>query len=156
MVVFRLDREKRKDSILSGIGAEKVGGRWNSPGIKAVYTSESASLAILEVIVHLDLSEDLPNDRILVKINIPDDLSLIQIEESKLPKNWDKFPYFNETQVIFDEFVADNKSAILKVPSVIVPEEFNYILNPAHPDFNRVFVLHLSHFNFDQRLIAHS
>ncbi|WP_420571894.1 RES family NAD+ phosphorylase [Kordia sp.] len=150
MIVYRIDRAKRKNNLLSGIGAEKIGGRWNEIGTRAVYTSQHISLAYLEVVMHLDITEDLPNDRILVHINIPDEVHVHEIK--KLPKNWNTFPYNSKTQEIFTKFVAENNYAVLKVPSAIVRDEFNYILNPIHIDFHKIQVVKIQKFAFDSRL----
>ncbi len=150
MVVYRIDREKRKHQLLSGIGAEKVGGRWNMPGTKAVYTSQNISLAYLEVVMHLDVTEDLPNDRILAHIEIPDEVEIVTVK--RLPKGWNVFPYHSDTQEIFTKFCDEQKAAVLKVPSAIVGAEHNYILNPMHPDFAKIKVVKTEKFRFDQRL----
>ena len=150
MIVYRIDRAKRKNALLSGIGAEKIGGRWNEIGTRAVYTSQHISLSYLEVVMHLDITEDLPSDRILVHIEVPDDISIYELK--KLPKNWNTFPYNSRTQEIFTKFVEDNKYAVLKVPSAIVRDEFNYILNPRHIDFSKIKVVKIQKFTFDSRL----
>lgn len=150
MIVYRIDRIKRKHELLSGIGAEKVGGRWNKIGTRAVYTSQNISLAYLEVVMHLDITEDLPNDRIIAYIEIPDDIKII--EEKKLPVNWNSFPYNNGTQEIFTKFCKDLKAAVLKVPSAIVRAEANYVINPLHQDAALIKVVKTKLFTFDSRL----
>ncbi|MBC8753180.1 RES domain-containing protein [Kordia sp. YSTF-M3] len=154
MIVYRIDRAKRKNNLLSGIGAEKIGGRWNEIGTRAVYTSQHISLAYLEVVMHLDITEDLPSDRILVHVEIPDDVSVYEFK--KLPRNWNTFPYNSKTQEIFTKFVEENKHAVLKVPSAIVKDEFNYILNPRHIDFHKIQVVKIQKFTFDSRLYSES
>ena len=150
MIVFRIDRAKRKKELLSGVGAEKVGGRWNRIGTRAVYTSQNISLAYLEIVMHLDISEDLPDDRILVHIEIPDTVEIL--EEKKMPKNWNSFPYSEDTQRVFTRFCKENKGAVLKVPSAIVKSEYNYIINPLHPDASQIKVIKTERFLFDKRL----
>ncbi|KAB8152455.1 RES domain-containing protein [Kordia sp. TARA_039_SRF] len=150
MIVYRIDRAKRKNNLLSGIGAEKIGGRWNEIGTRAVYTSQHISLAYLEVVMHLDITEDLPSDRILVHVEIPDEVPIHELQ--KLPKDWNTFPYNSKTQEIFTKFVTENKFAVLKVPSAIVRDEFNYILNPLHIDFHKISVAKIQKFSFDSRL----
>jgi len=150
MIVYRIDRAKRKKDLLSGIGAEKVGGRWNKIGTRAVYTSQNISLAYLEIVMHLDISEDLPDDRILVRIEIPDDVNII--EEKKIPKDWNSFPYNSATQKVFTKFCDDHKGAVLKVPSAIVKSEGNFIINPLHPDASKIKVVKIEKFLFDNRL----
>jgi RES domain-containing protein len=150
MIVYRIDRVKRKNNLLSGVGAEKIGGRWNEIGTRAIYTSQHISLAYLEVVMHLDITEDLPSDRILVHIDIPDDVSVYEFK--KLPRNWNTFPYNSKTQEIFTKFVEENKHAVLKVPSAIVKDEHNYILNPLHINFHKIKVVKIQKFSFDSRL----
>jgi RES domain-containing protein len=142
MVVFRIEREKYLETTLTGIGASMTDGyRWYSLNTKIVYTSETRALATLEVSVHLDLSEDLPNDRYFVEIEIPDDITILEVQLQDLPVSWDAKPPSSSTQTIGDDFVLYNEAAILKVPSSIIPQEFNYLLNPTHKDASRIKVL---------------
>jgi len=153
MRVFRVEREKYLKTTLTGVGAALTEGyRWNSLNTYLVYTAESRALATLEVSVHLDLSEDLPTDRFYVEIDISDDIEILEIELTDLPKNSDSRPPIFETQFIGDDFVTDKKSAILKVPSCIVPQEFNYLINPNHPDSARIKIISKTPFRLDSRL----
>ena len=153
MVVFRIEREKYLETTLTGIGASMTDGyRWNSLNTKMVYTSETRALATLEVSVHLDLSEDLPNDRYFVEIEIPDDITILEVQLQDLPVSWDAKPPSSSTQTIGDDFVLYNEAAILKVPSSIIPQEFNYLLNPNHKDASRIKVLSKTKMKFDSRL----
>lgn len=152
MRVYRIEREKYLDTTLKGIGAALTEGyRWNSLNTYLVYTSESRALATLEVAVHLDLSEDLPTDRFYVEIDIPDEVKILELRTEDLPENWDAKPPILETQFIGDDFVKDNTAAVLKVPSSIVPPEFNYLINPNHPDAKKITVISSGSLNFDQR-----
>ncbi|MCB8994156.1 MAG: RES family NAD+ phosphorylase [Bacteroidales bacterium] len=152
MKVFRVEREKYLINTLSGIGASMTNGyRWNSLNTRLVYTSESRALATLEVSVHLDLSEDLPRDRYFVEIEMPDDIKILEVKIEDLPEDWDSNPPTLTTQTIGDDFVFDNESAILKVPSSIVPQEFNYLINPNHPDAKRIIVISKTQMTFDPR-----
>ena len=153
MIVYRVEREKHLQTTLSGIGASMAKGyRWNSLNTKLVYTAESRALAILEVSVHLDLSEDLPLDRFYVEIEIPDELTILEVNIEDLPVDWDSKPPTNVTQAIGDDFVIENEGAILKVPSSIVPQEFNYLINPNHPDFKKIRLINQAQMTFDSRL----
>ncbi|HOY48063.1 MAG TPA: RES family NAD+ phosphorylase [Flavobacteriales bacterium] len=153
MVVYRIEREKYIDTTLSGVGASlSEGVRWNSLNTRIVYTSESRALALLEVSVHLDLSEDLPNDRYLIEIEIPDDVLIQEVMLADLPKDWNAQPPSLITQVIGDDFVRYNESAILKVPSTIIPQEFNFLINPNHQDAAKLRVLNAFNMQFDSRL----
>jgi RES domain-containing protein len=153
MRVYRIERKKYLETTLLGIGAAKTEGyRWNSPNTYLVYTAESRALATLEVFVHLDLSEDLPTDRMYVEIEIPEEVEIMEIPIASLPPNWDARPPILETQIIGDDFVSGNQAAVLKVPSAIVPSEFNYLLNPNHPDSKKIKVISVKHVVFDERM----
>lgn len=152
MKVFRIERKKYLETTLKGVGAALTEGyRWNSLNTYLVYTAESRALATLEVSVHLDLSEDLPTDRYYVEINIPDDITILELKMEDLPERWDSKPPILETQFIGDDFVKEKNAAVLKVPSSIVPQEFNYLINPNHPDSERIYVLSTTPFQFDSR-----
>lgn len=152
MIVFRIEREKYLKTTLLGIGATMSEGfRWNSLNTKLVYTAESRALASLEIAVHLDLSEDLPNDRYFLEIEIPDNISILEVNINDLPKDWDAKPPTTTTQIIGDDFVYNNEAAILKVPSSIVPEEFNYLINPNHIDAKKIKAIKHHKMSFDSR-----
>ena len=153
MIVFRIEREKYLNTALSGIGASiSEGYRWNSLNTRIVYTADTRALATLEISVHLDLSEDLPNDRYYVEIEIPDEIDIQEVALEDLPDDWSSKPPTLTTQTIGDDFVNYNDSAILKVPSSIVPQEFNYLINPKHPDSSKIKILSVSKMIFDSRL----
>ncbi len=155
MRVFRIEREKYLESTLSGRGAASSEGfRWNSLNTYLVYTAESRSLATLEIAVHLDLREDLPTDRYYVEIDIPDEIAILELAIDDLPANWHSKPPILETQYIGDDFVSEKSAAVLKVPSSIVPPEFNYLINPNHPDAARIKVISTMKLSFDSRLTA--
>jgi len=157
MKVFRIEREKYLNTTLSGIGASMDdGNRWNSRFTRLVYTAESRALALLEVAVHLDLSEDLPTDRFLVEIEVPDDAVLQEIRFEELPADWNEQPPTTSTQAIGDDFVLQNAALILKVPSGIVPDEFNYLINPHHAEMQGVRVCKALAMGFDGRLARKS
>lgn len=152
MKVFRIEREKYLNTTLKGIGAALTDGyRWNSLNTYLVYTAESRALATLEISVHLDLSEDLPTDRLYVEIDIPEDIIIHELKIEDLPEQWDAKPPILETQYIGDDFVKENNAGVLKVPSSIVPHEFNYLINPSHPDAERITVLSVTPLIFDRR-----
>lgn len=153
MKVYRIERQKYLSTTLQGIGASMTDGfRWNSQHTRIVYTSESRSLAMLEIAVHLNIHENLPNDRYLLEIDIPDNIQILEVMLEDLPENWDAKPPTLETQTIGDDFVYGNDAAVLKVPSAIIPEEFNYLINPNHKDAKRIKVLNERKLEFDERL----
>lgn len=153
MKVFRVEREKYLKTTLTGSGAALTEGcRWNSLNTALVYTSETRALATLEVFVHMDISEDLPDDRFYVEIEIPDEIPLAELKIEDLPEGWDAKPPIPETRYIGDDFVKGKIAAILKVPSCIVKQEFNYLINPAHPDSGKISVISVTAFRLDTRL----
>ncbi|MCF6342391.1 MAG: RES family NAD+ phosphorylase [Bacteroidales bacterium] len=136
---------------LSGKGAEKAGGRWNSKGVAVVYTSRSRALCVAEIAVHTALGI-VPRDFELVNIEIPEDLPLFEVNEKLLPTGWNSFPFPGKTQEVGDKLLLEIKYAVIKVPSAVVQGDFNYLLNPAHPGFSKVKVLRTEAFSFDVRL----
>lgn len=136
---------------LSGKGAERAGGRWNSKGTPMIYTSESRALCTAEIAVHTPLG-NLPVGYVLIILNIPDDLKIKVLSAKSLPARWKAFPHLNLTQDIGDKFIRDKQYAVLKVPSAVVQGEYNYLLNPFHPDFHRIVIEKTEAFDFDERL----
>ena len=150
MKVYRLARQKFATP-LSGKGAALKGARWNSIGIELIYTAQNRSLAMAEVAVHFTWAT-LPDDYVMITIEIPDDVSKKQLSINELPVNWRNFPHPNSTQKIGDEFVQENKYAILIIPSVVTTGDFNILINPNHKDFNRISISSIEEFPFDQRI----
>ncbi|WP_373516926.1 RES family NAD+ phosphorylase [Pricia sp.] len=152
MRVYRIERSKYLESTLMGRGASKTEGyRWNSLDTFMVYTSETRALATLEVSAHLDISEDLPTDRLYIEIDIPNDIEILQLEISDLPKNWDSKPPGLESQLIGDSFIESNDFCVLKVPSAVVPPEYNYLINPKHKDAKKIKITSHYPMKFDIR-----
>lgn len=134
---------------LSGTGSKLFGGRWNSVGLNAIYTTENISLAILEVLVHVK-KYNCPIDYHLLTISVPDNIKPTIITTGKLKKNWKDDPAY--TQFMGDEFIKSKQSLVLKVPSVIVDQENNFILNPTHSDAPKIKIISTRLFKFDKRL----
>lgn len=152
MRVYRVEREKYINTTLSGIGAALTESyRWNSLSTYLVYTAESRALALLEISVHIDLSEDLPTDRFFIEIDIPEDVEVLELAIDELPEKWDSKPPILETQYIGDDFVLQKKAVVLRVPSSIVPPEYNYLINPNHPDSSKIKVISMQRLQFDHR-----
>jgi len=149
MIVYRLSKSKYSAD-LSGKGAEKAGGRWNSKGVAMVYTSASRALCTAEVAVHVPLGI-VPADYELVTIDIPDD-SVTEAHIRDLPVDWQSFPHSNSTQKFGDRFVHEGKFLVLKVPSVVVQGEYNFLINPKHEEAAKVRVVNKEPFLFDKRL----
>jgi len=147
MELFRVVREKYH-SDLSGRGAYLNGGRWNSPERYALYTTFTRSLGILETVVHLE-STFPPDDYVMVVMYAPDTVAIQNISLDDLSKNWKR--HTPETQKIGDEWLEKAQSPILRVPSVIVNAEYNYILNPKHPNFQSLKIINTEPLAFNER-----
>lgn len=150
MLVYRIANTKYKDSTLSGIGAEKIGGRWNRPGTRAVYCSENVSLALLEYYVHSENISTLPKEILVAIINIPEELHIQSLDT--LPDHWEQYPYSSQTSNIFTDLAKDRNFFALKVPSTIVGIEYNYILNPLFVEFGKVVISDFCKLPLDPRL----
>jgi RES domain-containing protein len=150
MKAWRITKQRHVRTAFSGEGARLYGGRWNSPGVPVVYVAESQSLAVLEVLVHLDAPALLEK---YVFLEVDFDVSLVlDLDRSSLPKNWQSDPVPEAIQAIGDRWVLSRDSAVLRVPSVLVPEESNFLLNPRHPDFGKIGISRPHAFRFDPRL----
>jgi len=152
MIIYRLATSAHKEDI-SGTGSKIFGGRWNSPGVAALYTAEHISLALLEILVRTG-RKNIPASYNLIKILIPDSLTIVSIPEKKLKQAWEHNLAY--TQWMGDEMLKTNAALIIKVPSAIVPEEHNFLVNPTHPDFKKVKIITTSAFDFDKRLFLNN
>ena len=150
MIVFRISNELYKDDI-SGNGAAINGSRWNSKGARMLYTSEHISLAIVESLVHLQ-SFDIPENQYLLQIELPDS-NFSEIRQSKIKENWQQ--HLSYTQWMGDQFISADQSLILKVPSAVVPQEHNFLINPLHVEFKKVKVVKTELLELDKRLFLH-
>lgn len=150
MIVYRLTKSKYCND-LSGKGAEITGGRWNSKGVAVIYTSESRALCVAEIAVHMQLNI-LPDDFTLITIKIPDEIEILELNPGELPPEWNTVPYSAKTRRIGDKFVSKNSNAVLKVPSAVVPGDFNYLINPNHEQAMQVRIVKVDEFSFDKRL----
>ncbi|MEO7306390.1 MAG: RES family NAD+ phosphorylase [Ferruginibacter sp.] len=149
MIVYRLAIEPFKED-LSGTGSKLYGGRWNVPGFAAIYTAENISLAVLEILVNTD-KNNIPPAYYLLKLNVPDHLPVKVIMPAGLKEKW--YSDFEYAQYIGSNFLKSGKEAILKIPSVIVKEECNFLLNPAHADFKKISIKESVPFDLDIRLV---
>lgn len=147
MLVFRITLVKYASCLMASGRAA----RWNSNDVKVIYTSGSRALACLENVVHrskLGLSLNFS----VMEIDVPKSIPYTEIYLKNLPKNWNSFEQMHVMQNIGDKWINESKTAILKVPSSIVNEEFNYLLNPNHPDFFKIKLLATKPFLFDDRI----
>jgi RES domain-containing protein len=150
VTAWRITKRKHARNAFTGEGAREFGGRWNNPGTAIVYTAQSQSLAALEMLVHLDSSELLEK---YVLIGVEFDRSLIRpVEPAALPRHWRSDPTPPEVRSIGDDWILAGSSAVLQVPSALVPGENNFLLNPEHRDFARLRFGKPLAFRFNPRL----
>ena len=146
---WRITKQKHAKSAFTGEGARLYGGRWNSLGTAMIYNAQSQSLAVLEVLVHLD-SPELLKKYVLFEVAV-DEAYVDELDPSKLPRNWKADPAPSKVQTIGDDWTAGGTSAVLRVPSTLVPGESNFLLNPRHPDFRKLRIGKALPFLFDPR-----
>ena len=150
MIVYRISNSLYSNDI-SGMGAKLKGARWNSAGLSMLYTSEHISLAVLEMLVNTNFKDyDIALD--LLYIQFPTQQLIPEIKPEKLKPNWRDDSGF--TKFIGDEFIKQKKSLLLKVPSVVINEEYNYLANPLHPDFKKIKITKVKSFWPDKRLFT--
>jgi RES domain-containing protein len=149
-VVWRIVQRKFFKTAFTGEGARLFGGRWNSPGCAVIYTAQSQALAALEILVHLD-SEKLLRHYLAIPVTIPQHL-IERLPPSSLPKNWRAYPATPSTRAIGDAWLARATSPVLQVPSVVIPSESNFLLNPAHSQFSKLPIGKPGPFFLDSRL----
>jgi RES domain-containing protein len=146
MIVYRITLAKFSTKLIaSGRSA-----RWNSAGSFMIYSASSRALACLENLVHRR-SEGLDDAFRTLIIEIPDEIKIEELSISRLPKNWTSYKGQLRTKFIGDGWIKGRSSLIMKVPSAIIPEEFNYLINPNHDDFSKVKLKNVEPFHFDRR-----
>lgn len=137
---------------LSGEGARLYGGRWNSEGNSLIYAAQTSSLAMLEILVHLN-ARNVGSNFMLMVIDVPDTLLEKPITLSHLPLDWDKTPHASVTRNLGDAFITSEKKVAISVPSSVNTLECNYLLNDRHPDFYQVKIIRTIAVDFDRRLL---
>ena len=150
MTVFRICNPQFSEDI-SGTGAKLYGGRWNSKGIAMLYASEHISLSVLEMLVHNRFT-DFATDLNLLYLAFADTLGVKEVKNSKLKTDW--VNDFDYTRFMGDQFIKAGTHAILKVPSAIIKEEHNFIINPSHSDFKKIKITKTVSFSTDKRLFS--
>ena len=146
---WRITKEVQAKSAFSGEGARLFGGRWNSRRTSLIYTAQSQSLAVLEMLVHLD-SPELLKHYVLFEVTIhPSMVEVLDLD--RLPQDWKANPAPEEVQSIGDAWVHSRRSPVLRVPSTLVPSECGYLLNPVHPDFRKLHMGNPLPYQFDPR-----
>ncbi len=148
MVLWRISNY----ASLDGSGGLRASARWHTKGRRIAYLAETSAGALTEVLVRLELDpKSLPHKYKLLKAEAPDDISMREITKADLPEAW----IYDEvtTRTIGDEWLTSRETALLRVPSVIVPESFNVLLNPAHPEARKVVVIAYHEYPWDRRLL---
>lgn len=151
ITAWRIVKARHAATAFDGEGARVEGGRWNTPGTPMVYTSQSAALAALELLVHLGRGSILG-----VYVLIPctfDEALVSRLDRKRLPKNWRSYPAPPDLQMIGDEWAKSGTSAVREVPSAVIVTDSNYLLNPHHHDFQAIRVMETRPFDFDLRLV---
>lgn len=153
MIVWRVTRAVH--AALNGEGARRAGGRWNPKGVAMVYTSAHLSLAVLELLLHVD-PDTLPDDVIAAQIEIPERIRIEVLPEDTLPATWRTVPPTSATQRIGAAWIEARatRAGVLSVPSGLITSERNFLLNPHHPDARGWRVIHSEPFAFDPRLVG--
>jgi RES domain-containing protein len=151
ITAWRIVKARHAANAFDGEGARLEGGRWNSPGTPLVYTSESAALAALELLVQLGRGSIL-GAYVLIPCTFDEGL-VASLDRKRLPSEWRSYPAQPVLQLIGDEWVKGATSAVLQVPSAVIPNDSNYLLNPRHRGFKDVRVLSPQRLEFDPRLL---
>lgn len=151
MLVYRI---AKKDVVkdLSGTGAKLYGGRWNHRGTPVVYTSETRALATVEFLVHVSLS-NAPRGLMIATIEIPDKIVPEDIPRASLPRGWREYPPPRAAVDLGTQWAKAKKSLLLRVPSAIVEQEYNILINPLHSAMLHVVLKDVAAFEFDKRLV---
>ncbi|MGA7954110.1 MAG: RES family NAD+ phosphorylase [Gloeobacterales cyanobacterium] len=152
MLIWRLSKIKYATTAFDGEGARRAGGRWNSKGTAIVYCSATLSLTALETLVHLDVA-DFGTSRAAIRVEIPDDIERDRVEATQLIPDWRDTPAPSSLAVMGDQWAAQGKTLLLLVPSAVVPQENNILLNPRHADFAKIQIFLPEPFVLDARLL---
>ncbi|WP_018969960.1 RES family NAD+ phosphorylase [Rubritalea marina] len=151
LYAYRIVAPRWVESAFSGEGAHKYGGRWNAPGRHVVYLGGSRALTALEMLVHLTTPSSRKKTYQLIRVGIPrEDLAVYPSEI--LPAHWNAEPSMEPTQAIGNDWVDAAAQLALMVPSALIPEEYNLLLNPKHPRFSELMIEPPLDFRFDPRL----
>lgn len=150
MDLWRIARQAH--AALDGEGARLHGGRWNSPGTAVVYAASHLSLAALEYLVGID-PDDAPDDLVALRLHVPDGAPELVYRAATVPAAWQRTPPPPECQAIGDQWARNGEHLLLRIPSVLVPEEGNVLVNPTHPDASLVRIVQSRPFAFDPRLL---
>lgn len=153
MLVYRISQSKYSNSL----SAPGIAARWNSAGQRIIYTGGSLALSCLEMLAHKNGSSLTSGDFSVSIIKIQDSVIISEISSKELQRlndQWNKIDNYLITQEIGDKWLSDFETAVLRVPSAIIDLEYNYLINPNHPEFSKVEIASISKFTFDSRLKA--
>lgn len=151
ITAWRITHRQYRNTAFSGEGAKEYGGRFNSIGIPIVYTSESQALATLELLTTVN-----ERRRLTERICLPVTFStkhVLAYDEEDLPAGWDARPYGSASRQVGDEWAQSTRSLVLRVPSVVLPREHNYLINPRHPDVDELEIGEPEPLNLDPRIL---
>ena len=151
MLVYRIAK-KNVVKDLTGTGAKLYGGRWNHRGTAVVYSSETRALATVEFLVHLALS-NAPRGLMIATIEIPDSIAPENVPRGSLPRGWRDYPPPRGVADLGTGWAKPKKSLLLRVPSAVVEQEYNILINPLHSDMGKVVLQRVEAFEFDKRLV---
>ena len=151
MFCWRIAKKKYKGSSFDGEGSKKKGGRWTPKGLPAIYTAQTESLAALEQFVQLG-DEGQNIQFICFRIEIPGKIKISEIDINSLPTNWRETPAPDSLKAYGYKWLTQAETAVLKVPSTLILSEFNFILNPLHPDFQKIIIRPPEEFCYDPRM----
>ncbi len=149
MRVWRIVRREHAADAFSGAGGLKYAARWNRRGTRIVYTADSLALAALEFFVNLEF-EDFP--LVAIAADLPEAITILALGIEDLPPDWRAYPAPASTQQIGTRWATERRSAVLSVPSALVPAERNYLLNPTHPEFRKITIGRPQPFSFTHRM----
>ena len=148
---WRLTHERYTEKAFNGEGAYLYGGRWNNPGYRIVYLSNSIALATLEILVNGVQPSEIKN-YVYIPVDIPEQLITV-FEDDALPADWKKDPIPESSRKISESWVDAQKSPVLQVSSAVVVEECNFLINPLHPDYPKLIIGSAKRYTFDERLV---
>jgi len=148
MILYRFALEEFADNI-DGFGASKFGGRWNSKGFPVVYTSLSISLSLIELLVHHTSINSIKNNKLVI-LELADDIAISEISIEEMNSNWQSDIKYSQT--LGNRFIVSTSALLLKVPSAIIPQENNVLINPRHKQISQVKIKDILSFGYDLRL----
>lgn len=151
MLLYRICKTRYAHD-LSGTGARLAGGRWNRKGLALLYTSQSRALAALEFLVHLEFMT-VPQEYSMLTIELPDELEIKLYKATELPADWQENPAPQSTIMLGSEWLTEGRTPVLIVPSTLISQEYNYLLNPLHERFKQIKLQDINPFRYDERLL---